>query len=424
MNKHPFTESLVPLIPIFEQLTGIRVAYEILPEMEYYSKLAVDQSSGGGFIDVFMTGPEMDWQFIPAGWIEPLDDYLNNPKLTDLDWYDLGDFYEPAMKANRWDGKTMGHGGYGQGPVYAIPVTFEIMSLTYRKDLLEQAGIKVDAGWPHTWEDIYTACKATTKPDIGQYGIIGRGAATWASHFGGYSNIFYSYGATDLDENLKPAVASERGVQATELWAKILRDCAPPGVTDLEWFQAKDKFASGEAAMIVDCEWFAAATYEQPDRSQVAGKLGYALTPPGPDGKRVEDLWFWSLGLNPKGYHKDAAWLFLQWATSKPVLLRATTDYQNWNPSRQSVWEDPAVVKMTETWGGGAYRKQVEENRKYAAIAHSVSPYVFTTHETWWRNVQDIILNKVSAQDGLKNAEKQMYDILSEAGVYKGPGTE
>ena len=28
------------------------------------------------------------------------------------------------------------------------------------------------------------------------------------------------------------------------------------------------------------------------------------------------------------------------------------------------------------------------------------------------------------AKEWLKNAEKQMYDILSEAGVYKGPGTE
>ena len=137
MNKHPFTESLVPLVPIFEELTGVTVHYEILPEMEYYAKLAVDQSSGGGFIDVFMTGPEMTWQFIPPGWIEPLDEYLNNPELTDLEWYDPDDFYEAAWKANKWDGVTLGHGGYGEGPIYGIPVTFEIMSLTYRKDLFE-----------------------------------------------------------------------------------------------------------------------------------------------------------------------------------------------------------------------------------------------------------------------------------------------
>ena len=423
MNKHPFTESLVPLIPIFEELTGIEVHYEILPEMEYWAKLQVDQSSGGGFLDVFMTGPELGWQSIPPGWVEPLDDYINNPELTDLEWWDQDDFYEPAWKANKWDGVTLGHGGYGEGPVYAIPVTFEIMSITYRKDLFDEAGIQVDENWPQTWEDVYDACKATTKDtdgdgEIDQFGIISRGAAGWNSHFGGYSNIFYSYGATDLDEDMMPALASERGIEATELWAKMMQDCAPPGLIDLQWFQAKQAFAAGQAAMIIDCEWFAAATYEHPDRSEVAGKLGYALTPEGPDGLRVEDLWFWSLGLNPNGFHKDAAWLFVEWATSKPALLRATVDYQNWNPSRHSVWEHPDTVAISEPWGDGAYRAITEENRKYAKIPHAVNPYVFTTHEMWWRNVQDIILGNVTAEEGLKTAEGEMYEVLAEGGVY------
>ena len=282
----------------------------------------------------------------------------------------------------------------------------------------------MDEGWPHTWEDIYDACKATTKDTDGdgeadQFGIVGRGATTWASTFGGYSNIFFSYGASGFDEDMMPSTATERGIEATDLWAKILRECAPPGITDLQWFQAKQAFASGQAAMIIDCDWFAAATYEQPDRSEVAGKLGYALTPAGPDGERVEDLWFWGLGINPNGYHKDAAWLFVEWATSKPVLLRATTDYQNWNPSRQSVWEDPEVVAMTEAWGDGAYRDIVTQNREYAKIPFAVNPHLFTTQETWWRNVQDIILDNVTAEEGLKNADAEMYEILDGAGVYQ-----
>jgi multiple sugar transport system substrate-binding protein len=122
--------------------------------------------------------------------------------------------------------------------------------------------------------------------------------------------------------------------------------------------------------------------------------------------------------MNPKGYHKDAAWLFMQWATSKPVLLKATTDFQNWNPSRQSVWEHPDVVKMSEAWGNGAFREVVTKNRDYAQIPFAVSPYLFTTQEAWWRNVQDIILGNVTAEEGLKNADEEMYQILEEAGVY------
>ena len=39
LNKHPFTESLLPLIPAFRSLTGIEVDYLILPEAEYFTQL-------------------------------------------------------------------------------------------------------------------------------------------------------------------------------------------------------------------------------------------------------------------------------------------------------------------------------------------------------------------------------------------------
>ena len=217
MVKHPFTDSLLPLIPEFESLTGIKVLYDILPQDEYWPKIAIDLSSGAGFTDVFMTGPELDWAFIRPGWLEPLDKYIGNKDLTDSAWYNQPDFYPAAWDANRWDGKTLGHGGYGKGPVYAVPVTYEIMSLVYRKDLLEKAGIKADASWPKTWQDILDAAKLMTLDKNGkhygeagfdpknvvQYGYIGRGSKTWASMFGGYSNIFYSYGALDFDENFE-----------------------------------------------------------------------------------------------------------------------------------------------------------------------------------------------------------------------------
>jgi len=422
MVKHPFTESLLPLIPSFEELTGIKVLYDILPQDEYWPKVTIDMSSGAGLIDVFMTGPELNWQYIPPGWIVALDEYIGNAQLTDPEWYDFGDFYSPAIDANRWDGETLGRGAYGEGPLYAIPVTYEIMSLTYRTDLFEEAGIVVDEDWPHTWQDILDAAKKLTKDtdndgEIDQYGIIARGSKTWASMFGGYSNIFYSYGAKDFDENMKPIVNSQRGIEATELWVELMQSCAPPGVTDLQWFQVKQAFASGVGAMSIDCEWFAAATYENQDVSNVAGKLSYALTPPGPDGYRFEDLWFWSLGMNAASYHKDAAWLFIQWATSNPVMLKSTLQYENWNPPRKSVWENPDVVALTEKWAN--YRAVVEENRKYCKVPHAVNPQVFAVIDEWWGNVQSAILGQATAKEALDSAAEEMYKIMERAGVYK-----
>jgi multiple sugar transport system substrate-binding protein len=421
--KHPFTESLIPLIPVFEELTGIQVLYDILPQAEYWPKLGVDLSSGAGLIDVFMTGPELDWPYVTAEWTVALDPYLENPELTDLEWYDVADFYEAAWNANRVDVDKIATGeGYGEGPTYAIPVTFEIMSLAYRTDLFEEAGVEVDENWPETWEDILEAAKATTKDTDGdgendQFGIIARGHRAWPSMFGGYSNIYYSYGAKDFDSELKPVVNSPEGVEASEIWVELMQCCAPPDTTDLQWFQVMQRFAQGEAAMVIDCDWFAAATYERPEVSEIAGKLAYAITPEGPGGDRVQDLWFWSLGMTSASYHKDAAWLFIQWATSKPVLLASTRDFENWNPPRQSTWEDPDIVAMTEGWAN--YREVVEENRNYAMVPHTAQPLAGAALDAWWGNIQDAILGTIDVTGALDKAAGEMENVMEMGGMYE-----
>jgi multiple sugar transport system substrate-binding protein len=417
MMHHSFTESLLPLIPEFEELTGIKVLYHVLSTDEYFQKLTVDLASGGGLVDLFMTGQYTDWQFIYPGWIEPLDSYLHNPELTDSSWYDIDDFYPEPLAAHRWDRTTWGQGMYGTGSLYAIPVTYEIMSLCYRTDLFERAGIQAGPGWPHTWDDILSAAQRLTVDSTGdrlgtQCGIISRGALTWESMFGGYSNIFYSYGGLDFDADMRPALTSEQSIEATTRWVELMRTCASPAILDLYWPQVREAFAAGDAAMIIDCDWFAPATLEKPQVSKVAGKLAYAATPPGPDGRRVQDSWFWSLAMNSASYHKEAAWLFIQWATSKPVMLHTTLEYENWNPPRKSVWEDPEVVQETKRMAN--YRQVVESNRMHGKIAHSVNPHLSATHAAWWSCVRDAIEGKVSVQDALARADRKMRELMPE----------
>src|SRR4051794_17448414 len=116
LNKHPFTESLLPLIPEFRRLTGINVEYLILPEAEYFTKRAADLSQQRGEFSVIMTGPVRNWQFVSADWILPLDGFLDDPKLTFRGWYNFEDFYPALIAANRWNGKI--GSGVGEGPVY------------------------------------------------------------------------------------------------------------------------------------------------------------------------------------------------------------------------------------------------------------------------------------------------------------------
>ena len=189
LNKHPFTESLLPLIPEFRRLTGVNVEYLILPEAEYFTKLVADLSQQRGEFSVIMTGPVRNWQYVPPNWILPLDDFLNNPKLTDQSWFKLDDFYPALIKANRWNGKT--GGGVGEGPLYSIPVLEESYILAYRKDIFDQYNIKV----PTTNEEMVEAARLVKKY-AGIPGIVARGTPSVASKASWKSVSFVVFGNT------------------------------------------------------------------------------------------------------------------------------------------------------------------------------------------------------------------------------------
>src|SRR5262245_23926277 len=75
VNSHDWTNEVIrPAIPEFEQLTGIKVAWEIFPEDQFRQKLAVELVSGSGSVDGFMSLTSWDGlRFLKAGWYEPIE---------------------------------------------------------------------------------------------------------------------------------------------------------------------------------------------------------------------------------------------------------------------------------------------------------------------------------------------------------------
>jgi multiple sugar transport system substrate-binding protein len=412
LNKHPFTESLLPLIPEFKKLTGINIEYLVLPEDQYNTKLAADLSNQRGEFSVIMCGAMRNWQYVSADWILPLDEFLNNPKLTDLGWYKLDDFYPALMAANRWNGKI--GGGVGEGPIYSIPVLEESYILAYRKDIFDQYNIKV----PTTIEEM-AAAAAAVKKNAGIPGIVARGTPSFGSMGTGFLSGLKSFTDdqwSELDGKLTAALADPRSVKYTETWVDMIRDSGPPNWANMQWYDAMGAFAAGQAGMIADCDFFA-AQYEDPDKSKVAGKVGYALLPVGPGGKTHSGLFTWALGLSRATKNKEAAWLFLQWATAPHTLLNATVGYRNYNPSRMSVTNDPRVQAIMGPWGGGSYLKTVAKNLETAKIAWVPEPERPRLGDTWARALHEIYFKRMPAADALKKADTEINRMLKEVGL-------
>jgi multiple sugar transport system substrate-binding protein len=403
--EHPYTDAMEPFFPEFEELTGITIQHEKLPETQFREKLLLALSTGAGTYDVFMTGYIDDFRYVGGGWIEPLDDYIADSNRTDPSW-DFADFYESLIEVNRWNGEP--GTGVGEGNLWALPVNEEGYSLFYRKDIFEAEGIEV----PTNYDQLLAVAEQLHGTEFeGQTlsGFVARGDRTWPTMTTGYGTVFWSWGAEVMDpETWKSTVNSEAGVAATDYWGRLMK-FAPEGVSGFTWYEAMQAFMSGTVAMFIDADHMA-GSFEDPAQSKVVGKVGYAIPPEGPGGIRT-NIWIWSLGLASQAKEKDAAWLFMQWATSKDILKDSAVK-NNINPTRRSVATDPEILEYMASWGDYAevYQTLIEE---YSRVLVPALPEFAQIGDVWARSVQEVVLGQKDAKTAMDEAAAEMDRVLA-----------
>jgi multiple sugar transport system substrate-binding protein len=158
-------------------------------------------------------------------------------------------------------------------------------------------------------------------------------------------------GGTWLDEDRKLNLTSPEAVQSLDLYARLLRNYGPPGVTGFNWPECQAIMLQGQGAMWTDgANLF--SVLEDPSKSKVVGQMAYGLVPPGPGGQQVALLGGTGIAINPFGTKKDAAFLFTQWSTNKKNQLRMLID--GGSPvGRESAWRSPefaAKNRMPKEW--------------------------------------------------------------------------
>jgi len=309
MNKHPFTTFIEPKVAEFEKLTGIKVAIEAFPEDQYRNKLVIELNAGGK-VDGYMIMPGQDdlyhWK---AGWLQPLDAYINDPKLTDASW-DPKDFFASFAKSSSIDGKRVG-----------VVINAETSLLAYRKDLFTKYNQKV----PTTMKELEDAAKFFNGKEVDGKKMVGitlrgKGAAATSQ----WVDFLYTFGGSWNDAKGKSNLASPEDIAAFKFYGDLLKNYGPQGGTMLHWAESTSTFMEGKAAMIYDANVFK-SLYENPKESKVAGLVGYTVIPAGPKGLQAPHVSNWSLVIakNSTAQRQKAAWLFVQWATNKQNGLAA-----------------------------------------------------------------------------------------------------
>ncbi|KJQ54507.1 ABC transporter substrate-binding protein [Microbacterium sp. SA39] len=392
MSEHPVSAAIKENLPDFEEKTGISVNLETLSESDYMVKILTELQSGSGNYDAFMTSQPMNYQYAAAGWIEDLQPWVDDAKQTAPD-YDFDDFFPALIEAQRWD--TTDFGGAGEGGLWAIPANEEGYALFYRKDILEANSVEV----PQTIDELIAAAKKLDGTEFeGKTinGFVSRGDKTFPT-LNPFSTFAGAYGVKDITDG-KATVNSPEGVEAVSKWVELMQT-GPQAASTYTWYEAQQDFLAGTSAFYIDADHMA-PDFEK-EGSAIAGKVGYALPPEGPEG-RSSSLWVWSLGMNAASEHKGAAWQFIQWATSKELLTTAISN-GNMNPTRVSVADSPEMAAATEGWG--------DYNTVWKEILADHASWPYAPSSTWtevgdiWATaIQSAILEQASVEEALDDA--------------------
>jgi len=404
--EHPFVSALEPLIPEFEELTGIDVSYEVFSEQQGFDKLQADLSAGSGNYDILMTDPLHNWQYAAAGWLEPLEGYIENDSVT-MPEYDAADFVPGIFEAGQWN-LELG-GGIGEGSTWALPINFESYNLAYRPSMLAAAGVAV----PETYEDVLAATEKLSESLEGNaYPIVTRFDRYWDLTYLTWGSMAQSYGVQLLDENGEVAIATPEGVEAADMFLDIVKAGSPDDAAAFTWYEVLQGMASGRFAMALNEADLFAATYENPDESSISDDVGYALVPEGPAG-RATGAWVWQVSMNSGSQDKGAAWTFMQWLTSPDVLLK-TNLAGNMNPVRTSAWEDEELSTMVDEWGEtpGQYREVLEATAEISAIRFPPHPELTRVLDIWAEALQASYFDG-NTEEHLKTAAEEIDSILN-----------
>ena len=403
LSAHPIADSLKSREAEFENLTGIDVIFDELPEGDYFVKLKAELASRSDSVDVFMTGPSSNWEYANGGWINDLQPFIDNRSKTDADW-DFSDFYEGGVNTNRWTGEEFG--GVGSGPLYAIPVAMESYHLNYRADVLKANGVAV----PDTVEDlIAAAAKLDGIEHNGNRldGFVARGTEFWPILITGYGSVLFAYGASDLDADGSSGADSPEAIAGTKAWAELMQ-YTPDGIAAYDWNAALNHYIGGNAVFFLDANNMA-PTIMDPEKSSVADVNAFANPPAGPAG-RASGLWLWSLGMNAATDNADAAWMFIQWATGKEEMKQLIRDGAI-NPTRASVATSDVMEELAGNWPN--FLEVLDANSRIARWRWNPSTRFSEVGNRWAEAVQQIYLADVDAEEALGAAAEDIDEIMA-----------
>gem|GEM_PF-168096 len=395
----PYPKYLADYIPEFEKATGAKVNYETPSFPIYNQRIDVELSTQGTAYDVLNVTFIYAGRWIDAGWFEPLDAYMNDPKKTPPDW-DPKDFLGGTTASMK--GKN--------GKLYGIPwIADVIMSGAARADLIHKAGKQM----PETFDEVTSVVKAVHNKDGVPAFIIdnhyGWTWIPWLQGFGG--NVF-----RDPPGDLMPTLDTPEAIAAADFFSNLLTTYGPNGVISYTYDQVVAALKQGRANYSPNNQTFLVQMGAAD--SKVASTCDFALFPAGPKGRfPAVSTHAWGIPVGSK--NKDAAWEFIKWAMSKEIIDRMVREKGYTSITRRSLIERPDFKQKLMINGRDVakiYLDTVELGASGYMKYRTVPVYPQVDKEIDIA-IQNIASKQMSAKAAMQNAQANAVTQLKRSGI-------
>ncbi len=322
-------DTIGELVPEFTKKTGIKVEIDRINYMKLHDKQILEMSKPIGDYDVISFVCMWKTEYVAGNMLTEIGPMFEEPGAV-IPGYDFDDLI-PAYVDNT--GRVGGTKIYMGGPgskLYGLPFSAETSILAYRKDLFEKYDLKV----PETYDEVRELAKFFHENEDGVYGLTMRGAsghqatAGWLTHAN-------PYGAKVFDDKWEPIFDSPESIEAL-YFLKDMVEYGPPGIPGFDVSAADNAFLLGQAALYIDHDKIAGLSRD-PKQSKVVGKVGFARHP----GQRTHstETGGFGIGIPMNSQNKEAAFLFIQWITSKEVSKIVAE--RGGMSNRISIYSDP-----------------------------------------------------------------------------------
>ena len=299
----PWYPAFEKVVATYEQQTGNRIKLDTTPFGGVLEKARNAVRSGQSPYDLMTLDTQWTIEFYEGGFLAPLseiDTAFRLPKEV-LSFGDSG--YWNAQK--RWrtaDG----------GKLMAYTVLGNVQLLYYRADLLKQAGLAP----PKTWNDVLAVCAKLGDPPK-MYGFVARGEKGNGIRYD-WQSVMLAEGASVVKDpaagDYTVTINSAQARKALDLYIDLLKRCGPANYGSLGQGDVIQLLATGKAVQ-GDVVTAAFASFEDPNKSAVVGKLETVPLPSAPGGGSGAVIGNWNAVIpkNLSDAQKKSALAFSRW---------------------------------------------------------------------------------------------------------------